>query len=137
MSSWNPFSYPPRAVLKTIYGFLLPGVVALGGAFARAALDPNKPVTKYDVIAALVAMFVTGGTVFGVTNKPPGEVTPEEAEGGYATLNLALLVIGLVLLAVAVLGLLHVLAIALSICIILVVIGFLLVVGAQFGGTLP
>lgn len=130
--SWNPFSYPPQAVLKSLWGFFLPGL-----AIVLDSLRNNGHITWTDAGVALLTSLVGGYGTFAITNKPPGEITPAEAEGGYTTLNLALLVIGLVLLAVAVLGLLHVLAIALSICIILVVIGFLLVVGAQFGGTLP
>lgn len=135
MSSWNPFSYPPRAVLKTLYGFFLPGVVAIGAAFARAAADVKAPVTKADYIAALVAMFVTGGAVFAATNTPPGEVTPQEAEGGYAGVGGLLVIIGVVLLVLALLGLFKVLAISLTVILIFVVIGLLLVVFGRRSGT--
>ena len=70
MNKWNPFAYSPGQVTKAIYGFVLPGVVLLGAAFARASADNTHPVTKYDWIAAGVAMFVTGGAVFSANNKP-------------------------------------------------------------------
>lgn len=124
MSSWNPFSYPPSAVLKTIYGFLLPGVVALGAAFARAAVDATHPVTKADYIAALVAMFVTGGAVFGAKNK---DVPVDDNEGGYTSLSLVFLIVGVLLLALAILALLKVLAISLAWVILMVIAGFLLI----------
>ena len=125
MNSWNPFKYPPRAVLKAIYGFLLPGVVLIGGAFARAATDANKPVTKYDIIAGLVAMFVTGGAVFASANTPPGEITQREADRGAVGV---LFVVGLFLLGLAVLGLLHVIGLSLTVSIIVALIGVVLMV---------
>lgn len=125
MNSWNPFKYPPRAVLKAVYGFLTPGVVLLGGAFARAAVDADKPVTKYDIIAALVAMFVTGGAVFASTNTPPGDVTPREAERGAVGV---LFIVGALLIAVAILGLLGVVNLSLVICVILAILGLLCIV---------
>lgn len=132
-SGWNIFKYPPKAVLKTIYGFVLPGIVLLGGAFARAAVDTTKPVNKYDVIAALVAMFVTGGAVFGATNAPQ---EPHDAEGndpynpedGYAGVGLVLLIVGVLLVALAVLALLKILAISLAWAILLAIAGILLIV---------
>lgn len=115
MNSWNPFSYPPRAVLKALYAFVLPGVVAIGGAFARAQGDAKHPVDKYDYILALVAMFVTGGAVFSATNKPKAPVD-EGAVG-------VLFIVGALLIAVAVLGLLHVISLTLTVCIVLAIIG--------------
>lgn len=131
MNSWNPFKYPPRAVLKSVWGFLLPGFAILLNAFTEAQGDPTDPVTKFDYIIALLTAIVTGYTVFAVQNTPPGEVTP--AEAGTAGLGLILTVVGIVLIIVGILALLKVLAISLAVSIILVVIGLLLVVFGRAG----
>src|SRR5690349_19701240 len=125
MNKWNPFAYPPRAVLKTIYGFLLPGVVAVGAAYARAQGDPTKPVTKFDVVAALVAMFVTGGAVFSATNAPQEEHDDEGNEIGNVGV---LFIIGALLVLVGVLGLLGVVSLSVAISVVLCIVGLVLIV---------
>lgn len=129
-SGWNPFRYPPKAVLKTIYGFLLPGIIALGSAFARAQADVKAPVTKFDVVAALVAMFVTGGAVFAVTNAPQEKHDEEGNEVGAVGV---LFIVGVLLVAVAILGLLGVVSISTTVCIILGLVGVILMVLDQRG----
>jgi FtsH-binding integral membrane protein len=124
-NSWNPFSYPPQAVLKTIYGFVLPGVVALGAAFARAQGDPTKPVTTFDVVAALVAMFVTGGAVFSATNRPQEPHREQPPDAGAVGV---LFIVGALLVAVAILGLLGVVSLSVTVCIILAIVGILCIV---------
>lgn len=129
MNSWNPFKYPPRAVIKSVWAFLLPGFAILLNAFTEAQSDPTDPVTGLDYIIAGLTAFVTGYTVFAVQNTPPGNVTPAEAdnnEGGYAGVSLVLLIVGILLIAIAVLALFKVLAISLAWVILLVIAGFLL-----------
>lgn len=123
-SSWNPFSYPPRAVAKALYALLLPGVTVMGTAFARAQ-SGGENVNAYDWIAAGIAAFVTGGAVFYGKNSPPGEVTVKEAERGSVGI---LGVIGALLIALALLGLLQVVSLAVTTSIILAIVGLVLVV---------
>lgn len=130
-SKWNPFNYPPSAVLKSIWGFILPVLAVLADQ-----LTSDQPLTWRGVIAALISGLVTGYGVFAVQNKPiPGEVTPAEAhyaEGGYASI---LLIVGVVLVILGLLGLFKVLAFTFVIAVVLVVIGLILVVAAGRGGT--
>lgn len=120
-NSWNPFSYPPRAVAKAVYGFLLPGVVAIGAAYARAANDSARPVTKFDFIAALVAMFVTGGVVFGANNRDSGDNGEVGGVGVW-------FVVGALLIALGILGLLGVVALSTVVSVILCIAGVVLLV---------
>lgn len=138
MNSWNPFKYPPRAVIKAVWGFFLPGFGILLNAFTEAQSDPTDPVTGLDYVIALLTAVVTGYTVFAAQNTPPGEVTPKEAEGGYAAgLGLLFVVVGIVLIIIGILALLHVLSISLTVSILLIVIGLLMVVFGRAGTPVP
>lgn len=132
MNSWNPFSYPPRAVLKSVWGFLLPGVGLLLNAFMEQQNDPTDPVTVLDWIIAGLTCVVTGYTVFAVENKPPGNVTPDEADREVGAVGF-LFLIGVLLVAVAILGLLGVVNLGLVVCLILAIIGVVLMVVDRTG----
>lgn len=116
--SWNPFSYPARAVVKSLWGFMLPGLAIL-----LKTLQDNGKISLTDVLVAFLTASVVGYSVFAAENDPPGAITPREA----GSVGL-LFVVGVVLVIVGILGLFHVLALSLAIAIVLVVVGLILLV---------
>lgn len=132
MNKWNPFSYPPRAILKAIWGFLLPAIGYLLAAFQEQAADPSDPVTTIDYVIAIGLALTTGYGTFAITNEPQGETTPREAKSETGAVGL-LFVIGLIVIAVGILGLFELLKLSLAISVVLVVIGILLVVFDRAG----
>jgi hypothetical protein len=58
-----------KPYLKAVSGFVAPGVVILGTAITKAS-DGHEVITGSEWLTAVVACVVTGGTVFGVKNRP-------------------------------------------------------------------
>lgn len=128
MSSWNPFKYPPRAVIKSVWGFLLPGLGLL-----LDAIRENGAITWTDAIVAFLVAAVSGYAVFAAQNTPPGDITPAEAEAGRASLDNLLGIVGVVFILIALLGLFKVLALTLTVVLILLAIGLVLLVFSYRG----
>ena len=116
-----------RTKLYLIYSILgvVLGAVQVGFATVEAPFPPWLKVT--------LAVFVFLGGAIGYTaasHTPAGTNEVQAGEVGAVSSGLLFAVIGAVLVVIALLGLMHVLAISLTVCLILAIVGLLLLVVA-------
>lgn len=71
--SEQPVTRPTKAVIG--------GIVALTGSLAVAAVD--NAITLGEALVALATTAAAVGAVYGVTNKPVDEATPDEPVGDH------------------------------------------------------
>ena len=124
-SPWNPFNYKYVEIAKSVWAFILPGVLIV----AKALID-STPLDWRLFLSAFVAAITTGGVVFSVKNQqdnvPPDPQVPvvnePVGEGGFSVVGL----LGVILLVVGILGLLGVIALGNAISIVLILIGLVI-----------